>query len=267
MRRSILWLSALGLLWGCSGGQMTGGARGTPPPPLPALDIAGNWQFGMAPTGPGEALGIAGNINQSGGALSGAVHVNSSLENCFDHRTTLGLTGTLTGSSVSLTSASIGGQVMTITGSMTGNTLTGTYTLNGGCAAGDQGTVTGNKIASITSTLSGTFTTASKQTFDVVAQVTQGSATSEGSFGVTGTVAFGNSCFSSGTIMSGTFPSGSYIIGTSVVLEIETGNGVVTFTGAASQGTGEVNGDYTVSGGSCDQTGVGRLIAVGQWDY
>jgi hypothetical protein len=62
---------------------------------------------------------------------------------------------------------------MTITGNMTDNTLTGTYTINGGCADGEQGNVTGNKIASITSTLSGTFTTASKQTFDVSAQVTQ----------------------------------------------------------------------------------------------
>jgi hypothetical protein len=67
--------------------------------------------------------------------------------------------------------------------------------------------------------------------------------------------------------MSGTFPSGSYIISTSVVLEIETGNGTVTFTGTASQGTGEVNGDYAVSGGTCDQTGLGRLVASGQWDY
>jgi hypothetical protein len=60
------------------------------------VNIAGNWQFGMTPTGPGEALGIAGNINQSGSALSGAVHVDSFLKNCFDHLTTVGLTGTLT---------------------------------------------------------------------------------------------------------------------------------------------------------------------------
>ena len=265
MRRSILWLSALGLLCGCGGGQ-TGSGRGTSTPP-PALNTTGNWQLSMAPTGPGEALGIAGSLNQSGKVLSGAVHVNSLLGNCFDHLTTVGLTGTLTGSGVSLTSASVGGQVMTITGSMTDNTLTGTYTISGGCADGDQGNVTGNKIASITSTLSGTFTTSSNQTFDVAAQVTQGSASAEGSFGVTGTATFSNSCFSSGTIKSGTFPSGSYIIGTSVVLEMETGNGTVTFTGTANQATGEVNGDYTVSGSTCDQTGSGRLVATGQWDY
>lgn len=265
MRRSILWLSALGLLCGCGGGQ-TGAGRGTSTSP-PTLNIAGNWQLSMAPTGPGEAFGIAGSLNQSGKVLSGAVHVNSLLGNCFDHLITVGLTGALTGSGVSLTSSSVAGQVMTITGSMTDNTLTGTYTISGGCADGDHGSVTGNKIASITSTLSGTFTTSSNQTFDVAAQVTQGSASSEGSFGVTGTATFSNSCFSSGTIKSGTFPSGSYIIGTSVVLEIETVNGIVVFTGTASPGASEVDGDYTVSGGTCDQTGLGRLIATGQWDY
>jgi hypothetical protein len=263
---SVLFFLAFGLLSGCGGGQ-TGSARKTPAPSPAALNIAGNWQFGATPTGSGEALGIAGDLNQSGKVLSGAVHVSSLLENCFDHRTTVSLTGTLTDSSVSLTSASVGGQVMTITGSMTDNTLSGTYKITGGCGDGQQGSVTGNRIPSITSTLSGTFTTSSQQTFDVTAQVTQGSASPEGSFGISGTVTFGNTCLSSGTITSGTFPSGSFMIGTAVVLRIETSNGIVTFTGTGEPTGNEVNGDYTVSGGSCDQTGAGRLIALGQWDY
>ncbi len=223
--------------------------------------------MGATPTGSGEALGIAGNLDQSGKTLSGAVHVSSLLENCFDHLTTVSVTGTLTDSSVSLTSVLVGGQVMTITGIMTDNTLSGSYNIIGGCGDGQQGSVTGNRIASITSTLSGTFTTSSNQTFDVTAQVTQGIASAEGSFGVTGTATFSNPCISSGTIMSGTFPSGSYIIGTSVVLEVQTGNGIVTFTGTENQATAEVSGDYNVSGGTCDQTGLGRLIVLGPWDY
>jgi hypothetical protein len=55
----------------------------------------------------------------------------------------MGLTGTLTGSNISLTSASIGGQVTTLTGSITDDAFTGTYTINGGCGNRDQGNVTG----------------------------------------------------------------------------------------------------------------------------
>lgn len=95
----------------------------------------------------------------------------------------MGLTGTLTGSNISLTSTSVGGQVTTFTGSITDNALTGTYTINGGCANGDQGNVTGIKIPLIAGHLSGTFTTSGKEAFDVAADVTQGSASPEVALG------------------------------------------------------------------------------------
>lgn len=208
---------------------------------------------------------IAGSINQSGSAVSGAVHVGGS--NCFDQPTTISLTGTLTGNNISLTSTSVGGQVTTFTGSITDTALTGTYAVTGGCADGDQGTVTGIKILSITGALSGTFTTSDKETFNVAAQVTQGGAGSEGSFGLTGTVTFGSSCFSSGTITPGTFPSGSFILGTHVAIEIKTDNGTVAFLGTANQATGEISGDYTVVGGTCDHSGTAALDASSPWDY
>jgi hypothetical protein len=44
------------------------------------------------------------------------------------------------------------------------------------------------------------------------------SASSEGSFGISGTATFGTACFGSGKIVAGTFPSGSFMIGTSVGL-------------------------------------------------
>jgi hypothetical protein len=229
------------------------------------FDTSGNWQFSTTSMAGMSALSIAGSINQSVSEVSGAVHVNGS--NCFDQLTTIGLTGTLTGTKISLTSTSVQGQVITFTGDITDATFTGTFAIEGGCAAGDQGNVTGVKIPSITSQLSGTFTASGKETLPVTAQLTQSSASSDGSFGITGTVTFGPSCFSNGTITSGAFPSGSFIMGTSVTLEIETDNGTLTFHGTAKQATGEISGDYMVSNSTCNQTGTAVLAASGQWDY
>jgi hypothetical protein len=210
-------------------------------------------------------LSIAGSIDQSVIGLGGAVHVDGS--NCFDALTTVGLTGTLTGNKVSLTSTSVVGQVIVLVGDISDTAFTGTFTIKGGCAGGDQGNVTGVKIPSITSHLSGTFTTSGKGTFAVTAVVTQGVASSAGSYAIAGTADFGPSCFSSGTITSGTFPSGSFILGTSVALEIATDNGTVFFHGTANQATGEITGDYVVSGSTCNQTGTAVLVATDQWDY
>lgn len=284
---STLWLLSALLLCGCGGGQRTSGSTSgftsSPPsnPPPPAASSVSNWQFSTTPKVAGTpAIALAGSISQSGSSVSGAVHVSGS--NCFDPLTTVGLTGTLTGGNVSLTSTSVSGQVMTFSGAMTNSTFTGTYSINGGCAGGEQGEAAGMIVPSITygaasNQLSGTFTASGGQAFDVLADVTQSSsASSEGSFGITGTVTFHTSCFSSGTITSGTFPSGSYIVGSSVTLEIATGNGTVTFLGTAnavnlvdlgSGAGGQFSGTYTVSGGACDQSGTAVLVVPGKWDY
>ena len=269
---STSWLlSVLVLLCGCGGGGGTSGpiaspSAGSTPAPTPAsLVIAGNWHFSTTSTVSGTpAVSIDGSINQSGSSLRGAVHVDGS--NCFDRLTTVGLTGTLNGSNISLTSTSVAGQVTTFTGSITNDTLTGTYTINGGCANGDQGSVAGIKIPHILNTLNATFTTSGGDTFDVAGNVVQdASASSEGSFGITGTVSFRTSCFSSGTITPGTFPSGSFIMGRSVALKIETGNGTLAFLGTENLSNGEISGNYTVSGGTCDQSGT--ALFLGPFDY
>ncbi len=209
---------------------------------------------------------IAGSIAQSGGSVSGVVHVEGS--NCFDRLTPIALTGTLTDSNLSLTSAAVSGQVVTLDGTITNYAFTGTYTVKGGCADGDMVNVTGINIPTMANILNGTFTPSGGQTFDASANVAQGSTASpEGSFGITGTATFDRSCFSSGTLTSGAFPSGSFIIGTSVALEIETDNGTVTFLGTLNSNSTQISGDYTVSGGSCDQTGTALLIPSSPWDY
>ena len=280
-RANRLGLFALVLLCGCGGGGYqgpTGGALGgaggvASPPPSSGPNIAGNWQFsttsvvGKAPTT------ISGSIAQSGSSISGAAHLDGS--KCFDRLTTIGLTGTLTGSNISVTSTSVEGQVTTFIGSISDDALNGadsalagTYTIDGGCANGDHGNVTGIRIPFIANTLNGTFTPSGGETFDVVGDEAQfGTATSEGSFGITGTVTFSTPCFSSGKITPGTFPSGSFIIGTSVALEIETGNGTVTFLGTLNRDRSEIRGNYTVGGGTCDDTGTAVLVVSSPWDY
>ena len=274
----ILWLSALVLLCGCgvAGYKGAGGPGATgsglpvpvPPDPTPhGVNIVSNWQFTTASTVPGTPpLTIAGSISQSGSSVSGAVHVDGS--NCFDRLATMGLTGTLTGANLSLASTSVAGQVVTFTGSITNSAFTGTYTINGGCANGDQGNVTGIEIGYIANILNGTFSTSGGGKFDVAGNMAQNSdAGPEGSFGITGTVTFTTPCFSSGTITPGAFPSGSFIMGTSVALEIETGNGTLAFLGTLKPDTGEISGDYTVVGGTCDQSGTALLVGSSPWDY
>ena len=269
---SASWLlSVLVLLCGCGGrgrisAPSSAPSSGPSSGPTPhGLNIVGNWHFSTASTVSGTPpMSIDGSINQSGSSLGGAVHVDGS--NCFDRLTTVGLTGTLNDSNISLTSTSVAGQVTTFTGSITGDTLNGTYTINGGCANGDQGSVTGIKIPQITNTLNATFTASGGETFDVAGTMAQdASASPEGSFGITGTVSFRTSCFSSGTITPGTFPSGSFIMGRSVALKIETGNGTLAFLGTENLSTGEISGNYTVSGGTCDQSGTALLL--GPFDY
>jgi hypothetical protein len=279
---STSWLlSAIVLLCGCGGyqgggypGSTGGGAGGvTLPPPSSGPNVAGNWQFSTTSTAGMPSATIAGGINQSGSSVSGAVHVEGS--KCFDRLTTIALTGTLTGSDISLTSTSVGGQVLTLTGSISGigNAFTGTYTINGGCANGEQGTVTGRAVGVVRGSLSGTFTTSGGETFDMGGYINPGyagfeSASPEGSFGISGTANFGTSCFGSGTIVAGTFPSGSFMIGTSVVLAIQTDNGTFIFVGTDTDhgGIGAISGEYTVTGGTCDQTGT-ALLHADPWGY
>lgn len=263
----ILWLLwPLVFVWGCGGGQ------GTAPSSVPSGGggssnvITGNWEFSTTSTMGMPALTIAGGINQSGSSVTGELHVSGS--NCFDRLTTVALTGTATGSNVSLALASVSGQVITVNGTVGQDGLTGSYDVKGGCAGGDQGSVTGNNVPTLANNLTGTFTNSEGSTFDVTASLAQsGSSSATGSYGISGTATFQGSCFSSGTINSGSFPSGSFILGTSVGLAIATDNGTVAFSGNANSDGSEVNGSYTVSGATCNQSGTATLTLSSPWDY
>ena len=111
----------------------------------PSVNITGNWQLNT-----GSGVTIAGSFTQLGSAVNAAVQVGGS--NCFDPLVTLGVTGTVSGNNISLTSMSVGGQIITITGSFTGDGLAGTYAIDGGCASGDEGTLTGLRVPVINGT-------------------------------------------------------------------------------------------------------------------
>jgi hypothetical protein len=268
-RLSMSWclLSTLILLWGCGKAPKPSEFTLTPPS-AKTPQISGNWQFNTKSTVGMAALTFGGAINQSDKSVSGAVHINGS--NCFDWLTTITLTGTLTaGNDISLNSDPVAGQVVTFTGTVTNYALTGTFSISGGCASGDKGTVTGVNLGFIDDDLSGTFATSGGGTFDVTGGLSEiGPASPEGSIGLAGTVTFDTPCFSSGTIKSGTFPSdASFIIGSSVILEIDTDNGTIVYTGTLYQDTGGIVGTYKISGGSCDQSGTASLVISNPWDY
>jgi hypothetical protein len=291
MRHSttVLALSAAILLFGCAGApaptssststSSTGSTGSTGQPPIPADTpyVAGNWQFTAMSTIPGNpSLTFNGGITQSGAALTVALHVNGS--RCFNQSTTVGFTGTvmpgstsMTSGSASLTSTALNGQIVTFTGNFTDTTFTGTYSMSGGCAAGDQGSVTGIYVPSIAVGWSGTFTNSAQQTFQATADFIQATtASSDGSFGITGTVAFNTPCVSASTIIPGPFPSGSFILGSLVSFEIMTNNGTVTFTGTVGPfdptGIRTMSGEYTTSGGSCTDSGT-ALLYTNVWAY
>jgi hypothetical protein len=163
----------------------------------------------------------------------------------------------------------VGGQVVTLTGNFTGATFNGTYRIGGGCAAGDQGTIAGSNIDNIRNDLSGTFSNSAQKTFGMVATINQSdSASPDGSFPITGTATFDTPCFSTGTVQPETFPAGSFILGDTVALEVVSGKSVLTFLGNLSEsGSGEVDGNYTLSGGGCDDSGTAVLHIKGAWDY
>jgi len=270
-------LSLVVLLSGCGGGKPpdpTFGRTPTPSPTPTGQNSVSNWQFSTTSTVTGmPSLTIAGSINLSESSVSAALHVNGS--SCFDQLTTIALTGSVTGRNISLSSTSVAGQIVTVTGIITNlavtysaGQFTGTYSITCGCASGDQGNVTGIKIPYIANLLNGTFTDSGGGTFSLSGDVAQdASASSAGSFGVSGQATLNTSCFGSGTIPAGTFPSGSFILGTSVALEIDTSNGRIMFVGIWDMKHGVISGNYTVSGGTCDQTGSAILVESSPWDY
>jgi len=226
--------------------------------------LSGNWQFTSSSTVfPGTVGNISASLSTSGTAVTGITHITST---CYQYVTDVPLTGQIQGNGTfTVTSGSVGGQVLTITGTSLGSSISsGAYSIAGGCGAGDKGTVSGYSLAALTGTYSGTISNGSGSSVQVVAQITQ-SATANGVSGyysATGSATFGgSSCYTQGTVAL----SSIGILGNEFGINFSTpGSNPSTvsmagiFDAAAKTLTVQY---YSVYGGLCSGSGTGTLTA------
>lgn len=216
----------------------------------------GNWSIAATPTGniANNNFFIGGNLMQNGSTLAGTMSVASS--NCFAPSQTVTFTGTVKGKNVTLTSASVGGEVISVTATgTTGSALTGTYSIAGGTTCnGETGTLTANPVPSISGTWSGPivgdFNSDPNVTLSI-ALAEAATASADGTFALTGNLTYtGSTCSVSGTIDS------SFIAGPYVVVNATTDDGAsLSYTALLNNSaspTSMPGGTYGTSGGNCN---------------
>jgi hypothetical protein len=216
----------------------------------------GNWAVTATRTGGGNIANttfyVGGNITQSGNNVTGTMYVIGA--SCFDSSSGVAFTGTISGRTLTLTSPSVGGQVITVTATGTNSALTGTYAVSGGCDDGDTGTITANPVPSITGNWSGPIVGDSNDDTNAslaIAFTQAAAASSDGTFAVTGTLTYtGSTCSASGNVNEG-----SYIVGPYLVVSANTDDGgSLSYTGLLNSTTTptSVTGNYTDAGGNCN---------------
>ena len=185
----------------------------------------GNWSMTATPSG-GGTFYIGGNLTQSGTNLVGTMYVIS-FPNCYSPSQTVAFTGTVKGKNVTLTSASVGGQVISIIATGTTGSLTGTYSIAGGTTCnGDSGAIAGNPVPSVSGTWSGPITGSGGPNVTLAIAFTQAAtASADGTFALTGNVTFTNSsCSLNGTVDT-SFIAGPYLVVTGTTNEVDGSTG------------------------------------------
>jgi hypothetical protein len=163
--------------------------------------VAGNWQVSTASTASPGAIGLGGSsLSQAGNSVTGIMHLV--MPPCFNFIGNSNLNGSISGSTLKLTTSLAGGQALTVTLTGTEKLLTGTYSLSGGaCGPPDQGTITLTFVPPSTGTWHGTLAAAGGgPVTQVTANVTQSGPDADGFFVLSGTATFSGSCLLSGTI-------------------------------------------------------------------
>lgn len=245
-------------LFACGGG---GGSSTTASAPQIAI-TSGNWDF-VANSNSGTSFQIGGDFDQSGSAISGSLRIFNSA--CIDSGTIIPISGTVSGQTITVTSANVASQVITASVTGSASALSGTYSITGtGCASGDKGTLSAVFVPSVTGTWKGTFISnaAGNPQIGVTVTMTQGAAGSggfPGTFGFTGTVAYtGSSCFTTGNLIAL-----SLIIGRHVqVVSANNDGSQITFIGTLTDPSiaTQASGTYNVGGGACSgNSGTGNL--------
>jgi hypothetical protein len=217
---------------------------------------AGNWTLTATSSGANGTFYIGGNISQTGTAVSAKLYITSTL--CFDPSQAITFTGTVSGKNVTLTSAIVNSQVVTIAATGTsGSALTGTYTLTGGsCASGDTGTVAATVTPSLTGTWNGPIVGDyyNDQNATLSLALTQAStASTDGTFALTGTVTYtSSSCSSTGTISGGSV-AGSALVMQANTIDFIDGSGAFGYAPLLNNSATptSMTGTYDVSMGDC----------------
>lgn len=217
----------------------------------------GNWAITATPTNTGlvanTSFYIGGTLTQTGASVAGTMYVLTSSTDCYDPSQQIAFTGTVNGNKLVLTSASVSSQVITVTATGTNSSLTGNYTVTGGCDDGDTGTLTATPVPSISGTWSGPLKTYGGESVTFALALTQAAtASSDGTFALTGSGTFsGSSCSVSSTIDS------AFVVGPYVVVQGTTDDGgtmsyIQAILNTPAAPTTMVNGSFQVQSGNCD---------------
>jgi hypothetical protein len=204
----------------------------------------GNWAFSASSatalvTSSSPSFALGGNLTQSGTNLTGTMYITQSV--CIVPQF-VSFTGTVKDKNVTLTSASFGGQVISITASGSNNSLSGTYTVTGECA--DSGTLTASAVPSISGTWTGTVQVSAAPVTMSIALTQAATASPGGTFALTGTVTYtGSVCSSSATI------SPSSLQGTELNLNADLGTGSFNYSASLNSAATptSITGTYSVT--------------------
>lgn len=215
----------------------------------------GNWSMTATSSGT-PTFYIGGNLTQTGTNLTGTMHVANSL--CYSPSQTVAFTGTVKGTKVTLTSDSVGGEVITVTASGTAGSLAGTYTIAGGTGTGcngQTGTLAATPVPSISANWSGPITGSGGSNVTLAIAFTQAAtASADGTFALTGNVTFTNSsCSVNGTVDS-SFIAGPYLVVNGTTTETDSSQGTFTYTQVFLNNAAtptSMQGTYSVTFGLC----------------
>jgi hypothetical protein len=217
--------------------------------------VTGNWEItAQAAVSPGSRE-FLGSLEDTGSQVTGLLHVLSPI--CYQLTDIVPTSGAINmgSNTISLTSGSVGGQVLTISGVVSSDRktlLSGTYAIAGGCGNGDHGTITGFLVPAFTNTYSGTLTSfPGGKTTNVTLSLTQSPIPDPlGFFHATGSATFVNgTCFQSGTL----FGNGALVFGSHIEMLLDTNDGGSLFLSETiTDSSGKtMAGTYGVQSGPC----------------
>ncbi|MGA8067928.1 MAG: hypothetical protein WCA47_11395 [Terriglobales bacterium] len=201
----------------------------------------------------GSTFYVGGNLTQTGSDVAGMMYVVNS--SCFSSSTTVAFTGTVKGKDVTLTSASTGGQIVTVTASGTASSLSGTYSVVGGCADGDTGSISASAVPSISGTWSGPITGSGGSNVTLALALTEAATASmDGTFAITGNLTFTNSSCSVNGTVSSAFIAGPYLLVNGSTNETDGSTGDFSYTQVLLNNPAtptSMKGTYDVIDGLC----------------